>query len=319
MAILITGGTGFMGSFLARHLLETTKEELILFDYFINKKRIKDIETNPRIWIFQGDLSNWSEIVPIFKHDNSIDTIFHFGSLMPPFTEEQTETAFRVNIQGSFNILECASLYGVSKVIYASSAAIYSPGLDLPITEKSYREPLTMYGVGKVCTEVMGVYYNRRKNVDFVTFRFPALIGPGRTGAGMTIYANNIVQYPAQGLKAVSNVEPEITIPILYIKDATSLLGSVLKQESISEQAYNLDGFWISAKGLADIVQHEIPEAEIEYEPDPELSFLLKFLSMMKGDDKLVQKDLNFKPVYTPIKLVKDFISEVQGNQHYQI
>ncbi len=319
MATLITGGTGFMGSFLARHLLETTKEELILFDYYINKKRIEDIETSRKVWVFQGDLSNWSEIVPIFKHNNQIDTIFHFGSLMPPFTEEQTEAAFKVNIQGSFNILECAHLYGVSKVIYASSAAIYSPGIDLPITEKTYREPLTMYGVGKVCTEVLGAFYNRRKNVNFVTLRFPALVGPGRTGAGMTIYANNIVQYPAQGLKAVCNVEPEITIPILYIKDATALLGSLLKQENNSEQVYNLDGFWISAKELAGLVQHEIPDANIEYEPDPELSFLLRFLSMMEGDDRLVRKDLNFKPVYSPEKLVKDFISEVQGNSHYQI
>ncbi|MFW9906525.1 MAG: NAD-dependent epimerase/dehydratase family protein [Candidatus Thorarchaeota archaeon] len=317
MTILITGGTGFTGSFLARHLIETTNEDLILFDYNINEKRISDIKDNPKIEILKGDLSNWSEIKQLSK-SYQINNIFHFGSLMPPFTETQSETAFQVNIQGTFNILEYANLFSVSNVFYASSAAIYSPGVDLPITEKTYREPLTMYGVGKVCSEVMGVYYRRRKNVNFVTLRFPALIGPGRTGAGMTIYANNIIQYPAQGMEAICNVEADITIPMLYIKDATRLLGSLLYRD-INESAYNLDGFWISARELASYVQKEIPTAVIEYEPDMELSFLLNFLSMMEGDDTLIRRDLNFEPEYSPEKLVKDFITDVQRNSHYQI
>ncbi len=319
MTTLITGGTGFIGSFLARYLIETTNEELILYDYIINEKRIRDLKDNPRVKVIQGDLSSRPELNLCFESHQTIENIFHFGSLMPPFTESKTENAFQVNIQGTFNILECARIFGSSKVFYSSSAAIYSPGDDLPITEKTYREPLTMYGVGKVCSEVMGTFYHRRKNINFTTLRLPALIGPGRTGAGMTIYANNIIQYPAQGLKGVCNVEPEITIPILYIKDVTKLLGSFLERESISEQAYNLDGFWISAKELADLVQQEIPEAVIEYEPDVELSFLLKFLSMMEGDDTLIRKDLEFKPEFPPKKMVKDFILEVRRNPYYQV
>lgn len=61
VTILITGGTGFTGSFLARHLIEITDEELILFYYFINEKRIRDMKKNPKIQIIQGDLSNWSD------------------------------------------------------------------------------------------------------------------------------------------------------------------------------------------------------------------------------------------------------------------
>ncbi|MFX0123548.1 MAG: NAD-dependent epimerase/dehydratase family protein [Candidatus Hodarchaeota archaeon] len=318
MTTLITGGTGFTGSFLARHLIETTNEELILFDYIINEKRIHDLKDNSRVEIIRGDISNWSEIKCLSRSFQEICNIFHFGSLMPPFTETKTKTAFQVNIQGTFNILEYAHLFGVTNVFYASSAAIYSPGVDLPITEKTYREPLTMYGVGKVCSEVMGVYYRRRKNINFVTLRFPALIGPGRSGAGMTMYANNIIQYPAQGMKAICNVDSDITIPMLYIKDATRLLGSLLKRDII-EPAYNFDGFWVSAQELAYLVQNEIPNAVIEYKSETELSFLLKFLSMMEGDDTLVRKDLEFKPVYTPEKFVKDFILEVQRNPHYHI
>jgi nucleoside-diphosphate-sugar epimerase len=238
---------------------------------------------------------------------------------MPPITEEKLESSFRINIQGTFNILECARQFSIPRVIYSSSGAVYGPGVDLPITEKSFRDPWTFYGVGKVCSEVLGTYYSRRQNINFTSLRFPALIGPGRTGKGMTIYSNNIIQYPAQGVKTICNVEPDVTIPILYIKDATLALKKILDSKDIPEFAYNLDGFWISAEDLAQFVQKEIPDASIEYEPDLQLSFQLKSWSMLKGDNNLIRKDLDFVPKYPPELFVKDFIQEVRVNPQFQI
>ncbi|MFX0184934.1 MAG: NAD-dependent epimerase/dehydratase family protein [Candidatus Hodarchaeota archaeon] len=131
MSILITGGTGFIGSFLARHLLNNSSEQLVLLDYFINQKRITDIIQNERVEIIQGDISNWSELISLGKSIDSISTIYHFASIMPPVTENKLEVSFRVNIQGTFNILEYARYFGVSKVIYASSGAVYGPGVDI--------------------------------------------------------------------------------------------------------------------------------------------------------------------------------------------
>ncbi|MHA1974177.1 MAG: NAD-dependent epimerase/dehydratase family protein [Candidatus Hodarchaeales archaeon] len=318
MAVIITGGTGFIGSFLARELLSSSEEEIILFDYRISEKRILDISNNPRIKIIQGDVSSWSNVVSLFK-DKSIKAVYHFGSLMPPYTENNLQMAFNINIKGSFNVFECARIFKVPKIIYSSSGAIYGPGVDLPVTEQTYRDPWTMYGVGKVCSEVIGTYYHRRKNVKFVAFRFPALIGPGRIGKGLTMWANNIIQYPAQGEKAICNVEPDVAVPILYIKDATKMLAEVLYRNSIDSYAYNIDGVWLKAEELESMVKKEISEAEIEYEPDPVLSFQLKSWEMMKGDDSLIREELGFNPVYKPEDFVKDFISEVATKDYFKI
>ncbi|MFX0086285.1 MAG: NAD-dependent epimerase/dehydratase family protein [Candidatus Hodarchaeota archaeon] len=319
MSILITGGTGFIGSFLARSLLSTTDKELVLFDYAINRKRIMDIENNPRVQIFQGDVSCWSELISLFKKCDPIETIFHFGSIMPPITEEKLETSFRVNIQGTFNILECSRYFSIPKIIYSSSGAIYGPGVSLPINEQSYRDPWTFYGVGKVCSEVLGTYYSHSQNINFTALRLPALVGPGRTGSGMTIYSNNVIQYPAQGMKAICNVDPDVTIPILYIKDLTQVLKRILDDEKTQHNTYNIDGFWISAEELVQIVQDEIPEADILYEPDPQLSFQLRSWSFLKGEDKLARTELKYEPQFAPEKFVKDFIKEVQVNPQFQI
>ena len=319
MTILIIGGTGFIGSFLARELLLQTSEDLILFDYVLNHDRITDISSNPRISLYQGDVSKRSDMEVILSENKNISEIFHFGSLMPPLTESNLKDAFKVNIEGTFNVLEVAREYEVPKVIYSSSGAVYGPGVDLPVTEKTFRDPWTMYGVGKACSEVMGGFYTKRHNVQFTAIRFPALIGPGRTGKGMTMYSNNIIQYPAQNEKAICNVEEDVTIPIMYIKDASRFLVELSKRNDIPEQAYNIEGPWISAEKLAELVKTEIPEAEIEYQPDPELTFQLKSWEMMKGDDSLVREELGYSPKYTPKEFVKDFIKEVRSNPHFHI
>jgi UDP-glucose 4-epimerase len=319
MTILITGGTGFIGSFLAQALLESTSDDLILFDYILNEGRIANIKENPRVKVIQGDVANWPDVVTIFKDNQQIDKIYHFGSLMPPHTEERLLDAFRINIQGSFNIFECCRVFEVPKIIYSSSGAIYGPGVDLPITEKTFRDPWTFYGVGKVCSEVIGSYYHKRQNVNFTSIRFPALIGPGRTGKGLTIFANNIIQYPSQNETAICNVEEDVSIPIIYIKEAAKFLASLATRDDLPEQAYNIDGAWLSAEEIAILVKQVLPDAIIEYDPDPVLSFQLKSWSMMKSDDSLIKKDLGYTPLYTPEEFVSDFIKEVQEHPHYKI
>jgi nucleoside-diphosphate-sugar epimerase len=319
VTIIITGGTGFIGSFLAIGLLESTDEDLMLLDYYINEKRIKSIKKNPRISIIKADVSNREEIFFHIGKIRDISTIYHFGSLMPPLTESEPTDAFNINIQGTFNILECARKFSIPQVIYSSSGAIYGPGVELPVRENSYRDPWTMYGVGKVCSEVLGTFYHRRKGVKFTSIRFPALIGPGRTGKGMTIFANNIIQYPAQGEKAVCNVEEDIAVPIIYVKDSTKLLVSLHNQENIPENTYNIDGIWVKAEELAEYVQKVIPEAEIEYNPDPELTFMLRNWSMMKGESNAVFHDLGYSPSFSPKEIVRDFIAEVRANPDYKI
>ncbi|WP_455464115.1 NAD-dependent epimerase/dehydratase family protein [Candidatus Hodarchaeum mangrovi] len=318
MTILITGGTGFIGSYLARELISSVTDDLYLFDYYINRKRITDLIDNPKIHIIQGDIACWTDLVPLFK-ENNFSSIFHFGSLMPPYTEEKLEKAFKINIQGTFNILELARHFNVSRVIYSSSGAIFGPGVDLPVTEKTIRDPWTMYGVGKAISEILGSYYNKRQNVQFVALRFPALIGPGRKGEGMTMWANNIIQYPAQSEKATCNVEPDVTVPILYIKDATQLLVSVQNSERIPHSTYNINGDWLKAEELESLVKAEIPDAIINYDPDPMLTIQLKSWEMMRGDDSLIKNELGFQPTYNPVEFVRDFICEVREKSYFRI
>ncbi len=109
MAKLITGGLGFLGTYLAHSLL-AKGEEVVLFDVITRSPLIQDIKN--RVKIVQGDLSSWAEVLEVVKQ-NKIDGIYHTGALLSASAEEKPITAYQVNAGGTFNILEAARLFNV--------------------------------------------------------------------------------------------------------------------------------------------------------------------------------------------------------------
>lgn len=104
MAKLITGGTGYIGSEVAR-LLAEWGEEVVLFDITINRYRVEDIED--KVKIVQGDLGNFSQVFNVIK-DNNISEIYHTGSMLTRMSELNPRASFQANVIGSYNVLEAA-------------------------------------------------------------------------------------------------------------------------------------------------------------------------------------------------------------------
>jgi len=158
MAKLITGGLGFIGSNLARRLVEQG-EEVFLFDIVPRSKLIDDIVD--RVKVIQGDLSNWAQVLDIVRK-YGVDCIYHTGALLSASAEENPLTAYMVNANGTFHILEAARLFGVKTVMFLSTIATYGPGLPDRVGDDTIQRPTTMYGVTKVLGERLGEYYHRK-------------------------------------------------------------------------------------------------------------------------------------------------------------
>ena len=93
MAKMITGGLGFIGSHLARKLVEIG-EMVILFDVSPQSKLIDDIKDKVRV--FRGDLGSWAEVLDAVKRQK-VDCIYHTGALLSAAAEENPLTAYMVN------------------------------------------------------------------------------------------------------------------------------------------------------------------------------------------------------------------------------
>jgi len=316
MAKLVTGGTGFIGSHLARGLL-AQGEDVVLFDIAPRYRAVGDIQD--RVKVLQGDLACCPEVLDAVK-SYRVDCIFHTGALLSASAEENPLAAYMTNANGTLHVLEAARLFEVEQVIFVSSIATYGPGVAECVNEDVIQRPTTMYGVTKVFCERLGEYYNLKFGLDFRGVRLPSVIGPGRGPGGASAYSSLIVQEPALGRPYRVFVDEEATIPLLYIKDATNCLLSLHQapKESLRRRIYNIEGFSPTAGQLASAVRGFIPEARIEFAPDPAMVDIVRSWPN-RCDGARALEEWGWKSRYGLDEAVEDFISELcAGAERYE-
>jgi nucleoside-diphosphate-sugar epimerase len=234
--ILITGGTGFIASYLAMQLMEAG-QHVVLFDCNPDRRRLtgfnkgpsdpKDPKYDPkdrynavshRATFIQGDLTVLSHVLSAFER-GSIKSVFHLGALLSAGADANPTFGFEVDLVGSRNVLEAARLYSEPnnpmKVVFPSTIASFgqfpfkdpdhpnqvivrppTPDDKLIVANEAVQMPTTMYGVSKVAVERLGEYYNSKSWVDFRAVRFPSVVGASRGPGGTTVYSTLMIQMP---------------------------------------------------------------------------------------------------------------------------
>ena len=307
MAKLITGGLGFIGSHLGRKLVQRG-EEVVLFDIVPRSMLIDDIKGEVKV--VHGNLGNWAEVLNTVRR-HKIDCIYHTGALLSASAEENPLTAYDVNTNGTFHVLEAARLFGVEKVIFLSTIAVYGPGVPERVDDNVVQLPTTIYGITKVFCERLGEYYHRKFGINFRGVRFPSVIGLGRGGGGVSAYSSLIVQEPAAGRPYEVFVDEVTRIPLLYVKDAVQSLIALeqAKEESLRRRVYNIEGFSPTALELANTVKRYLPDARIEFRPDPKMVEIAHSWPR-ELDGSCARKDWGWKTQYAVDEAVRDFINE---------
>jgi threonine 3-dehydrogenase len=310
MAKLITGGMGFIGVYLA-HALVGKGEEVVLFDIVKSSPLIKDIKG--KVKIVQGNLASWAEVLEVVKQ-YKIDGIYHTGALLSASAEEKPITAYEVNAGGTFNVLEAARLFNVKRVIYTSTIASYGLGLHT-VDEDTIQMPISMYGVTKVFAERLGEYYQRKFGVDFRAVRLPSIIGPGRGGGGASAYSTLVISESALKRPYSVFVEEDVIMPILYIKDCVECLIRLYEADNarLKRRVYCIAGFSPTAKEICNEVKRILPNADIKFKPDLEMTEIVRSWPKYLNETK-ASEDWGWKTKYLLKETVEDFIKEVQGH-----
>lgn len=319
MPILITGGTGFIGAELARRLV-ARGEDIILFDIFPRTELVADIKD--RVKIVRGDLQVWPEVLNAIR-ENKVEGIFHLGSMLSGPSEDNPWLAFQTITMGTMHVLEGARLFGVKRLVFASTSATYGLGTGEVITDETLQRPITIYGASKLYGELLGRFYRRKFGLDFRALRYFSVIGPGGRPTPVVAHNTFIIQNAALGIPYECVVSEDVAVPITYVKDAARATEMLYyaPEKQIKTICYNVAGMSSarSAKELELAVKKLIPEARISYRPDPEfMKFYRQFFGQMKVfDDGRAREEWGWQPVYTDLdKLVEDFVREVRTRPH---
>ena len=165
MNILVTGGTGFIGSHVSLLLIEQGHNVFIL-DSLINSneivfsriKKLAGIKCQENILFFKGDLRKIEDIYNIFncakERGKPIETVLHFAGL-----KSASESSFRPmaywenNVIASLNLIKVMEQNNCKKIVFSSSAIVYGDKYQSPISESNYPDPKNPYGRTKLSIE----------------------------------------------------------------------------------------------------------------------------------------------------------------------
>jgi len=314
MSILITGGTGLVGSYVTKELVKRGYD-VVLFDLYPNTKIISDILD--KVKIFRGDVTSLSPLVEAAKMHNVTD-LFHFAAIISASAENSPLAALNVNVVGTVNALETARIFGMNKFMFPSTNVVYNPSIKHPV-EESPQDPPLIYGITKVTCEQWSRYYQRRYGLDVRGARYASIIGPGRKNGGATRVNSLMIEKAALHQPYEINVDETTQIPILYCKDAAEVMVKIFEapKEKITVNFYNIGGIAPTTGEIYKKVKNILPDAPLTWKPDPEIVKMLHGWANM--DISKVKRDLGWRHKYDLDRMVEDFVKTVQANKELYI
>jgi UDP-glucose 4-epimerase len=179
--VLVIGGAGFIGSFVVRELLKHDVAEVVIYDNFARGKweNIEDCLKDPRCSVNEngGDIRDVDLLDDAMKGK---DYVFHLSAMWLLHCKDFPRTAFTVNIEGTFNVLEACVKNKIKKLVYSSSASVYGDAVQVPMTEENPFNNKNFYGATKIAGEAMCTAFNDRYNLPVIGLRYMNVYGPGQ-------------------------------------------------------------------------------------------------------------------------------------------
>lgn len=167
MAILVTGGAGYIGSHTVAELLERG-EEVVVIDNLLTGHREALLGGK----LYEGDLRDKELLAKLFS-ENEIDAVIHFAasSLVGESMKDPVKY-YDNNVYGTQCLLEAMSKANVNKIVFSSTAATYGEPEKVPIEETDRTEPANVYGETKLTMERMMAWFDKVLGVKYVALRY---------------------------------------------------------------------------------------------------------------------------------------------------
>ncbi len=311
--ILIIGATGQIGSELTMELRRRYGNDHVVAGYIIGSEPKGELkESGPSEVV---DVTDGEMIASVVKKYH-IDAIYNLAALLSVVAESKPKLAWKIGIDGLWNVLEVARENGCA-VFTPSSIGSFGPSTPhVGTPQDTIQRPQTIYGVSKVTTELLSDYYFHKYGVDTRAVRFPGLISNiTLPGGGTTDYAVDIYYSAVRGEKFVCPIKQGTLMDMMYMPDALNAAIKLMEADParlVHRNAFNIASMSFAPETIFEAIKKEIPSFEIEYNPDPlKQSIADSWPDSM--DDSCARAEWDWKPEYDLESMTKDMIVKLRA------
>jgi len=244
----------------------------------------------------------------------NVDEVYLLAALLSATAEKNPEFAWKLNMEGLFNVLDLAKDKKISKVFWPSSIAVFGPSTPRNQTpQHTVMEPTTVYGISKLAGERWCSYYHERFGVDVRSIRYPGLIGfRSEPGGGTTDYAVDIFHKAIETGSYTCFLKENTELPMMMMEDAIRATISIMEApaSSIKERGgYNIAGCSFTPSEIASVIKRTLPTFSITYNPDFRQAIADSWPASI--DDSKALTDWGWKSEYDTEKLCATMLTEI--------
>ena len=271
--VLVTGGTGFLGSYVASDLL-AEGHDVVAYDLSTDDPILSKLGVAGDVTVRRGDVSEATDVIRAVR-ETGATRVVHLAALLTNAARDDPRSALGVNVVGTNNVLEAARVLDdqVQRVAWASSAAVYAPphNYELPADENDLVYPDTLYGATKEYNEHQARVYGEDYGVSHVGLRPTVAYGPYRETGGSAFLAN-VVEKPALG-ESFSVEYGDQAIDWQHARDIAQAFrkAAFADEADLTQRVYNVRGELATVREAAETVRSILPEADIEVSDEGQL------------------------------------------------
>lgn len=262
--VLVTGGAGFIGSNLVRHLIESENSVTVL-DNFMSGYR-SNLGPFPAARIIEGDVRDKTAVEAAMR---GMEVVFHFAaSVGNKRSIDHPVTDAEINVIGTLQVLEAARHAGVRKIVTSSSAGIFGELKTLPIREDHPVEPDSPYGCTKLCEEKLCLAYAKLYDIEAICLRYFNVYGPNQR---FDAYGNVIPIFVFRMLRNEPLLiygDGEQTRDFVHVNDVVQANIKAADAEGVSG-AFNIaSGTRVTINRLVEMITKNNSKVKIKHGPE---------------------------------------------------
>ena len=308
--ILVLGAAGQIGTDLVTTLRATYGGDRVI---------ATDVKEQPGILseggpFYQLDVLDAQAVADIIR-TNKVKEVYLLAALLSATAEQKMKTAWKLNMDGLFILLDIARDLGGLKIFWPSSIAVFGPTTPRDNTPQfTVMEPSTVYGISKLAGERWCEYYFNKLGVDVRSIRYPGLISyKALPGGGTTDYAVDIYHQALDKGRYTCFLKEDTALPMMYMPDAiraTMELMSAPAEKVKIRSSYNLGGISFTPAEIATEIAKHLPGFHIDYAPDFRQEIADSWPNSI--DDSRAHQDWGFRCQYDLSTLTADMLKHLK-------